>query len=122
MSVWDTYVMKTKIILANSWIQKTKKGYGGNRFDAFLQFFWEGVGYIIFCFFGCGCILVNKLFFLTKNRKWVYIRCHGLIFFPEGLIFRAGSDLSVNKIPRPQFFTKNDFFKGAIFRQFSNVF
>ena len=49
MSVWDTYGMKTEIILAKSWIQTPKEGYG-NRFDEFLTFFWKGVGYIIVCF------------------------------------------------------------------------
>ena len=41
MSVWDTYGMKTEIILAKSWIQTPKEGYG-NRFDEFLTFFLEG--------------------------------------------------------------------------------
>ena len=62
MSVWDTYGMKTEIILAKSWIQTPKEGYG-NRFDEFLTFFWKGVGYIILCFFGRGRILVKNLVF-----------------------------------------------------------
>ena len=45
VSVWDTYGMKTEIILAKSWIQTPKEAYG-NRFDEFLTFFWKGVGYI----------------------------------------------------------------------------
>ena len=45
MSVWDTYGMKTDIILAKNWIQTLKEGYG-NRFDEFLTFFWKGVGYM----------------------------------------------------------------------------
>ena len=58
MSVWDTYGMKTEIILAKRWIQMPKEGYD-NRFDEFLTFFWKRVGYIILCFFGRGRILVN---------------------------------------------------------------
>ena len=46
MSVWDTYGMKTEIILAKNWIQTLKEEYY-NRFDEFLTFFWKGVGYII---------------------------------------------------------------------------
>ena len=60
MSVWDTYGMKTEIILAKSWIQASKDGYG-NRFDEFSKFFWEGVGFIFFCLFaGRGRMLVKK--------------------------------------------------------------
>ena len=61
--------MKTDIILAKSWIQTLKEGYG-NRFDEFLTFFWKGVGYIILCFFGRGRILVKKIIswtFFSRN-------------------------------------------------------
>ena len=103
MSVWDTYGMKTEIILAKSWIQTPKEGYG-NRFDEFLTFFWKGVGYIILCF-GGAVGFWSKIVFLFPNifTKWVAIRPHGLIFFPEGLFFRAGSDPNVKKMSRPQF-------------------
>ena len=65
MSVWDTYGMKTEIILAKSFIQTQKEGYD-NRFDEFL-FFWKRVGYIILCFFWRGQILVKNHVFRTKN-------------------------------------------------------
>ena len=68
MSVWDTYGMKTDIILAKNWIQTLKEGYG-NRFDEFLTFFWKVVGYIILCFFGRGRILVKSDGFLTKFSR-----------------------------------------------------
>ena len=38
---------------------------------------------------------------LKKLTKLVAVKPHGLIFFPEGSIFRAGSDPSVKKMPRP---------------------
>ena len=41
MSVWDTYGMKTEIILAKSWIQTPKEGYD-NRFDEVLMFLGRG--------------------------------------------------------------------------------
>ena len=62
MSVWDTYEMKTEIILAKSCIQTPKEGYD-NRFDEFLMFFREGVGYIIVFFVGRGRIFVKNLIF-----------------------------------------------------------
>ena len=67
MSDWDTYGMKTEIILARSWIQTPKEGYD-NRFDEFLTFFWKGVGYIILCFFGARSDFDQKsvFFFSTK--------------------------------------------------------
>ena len=68
MSVWDTYGMKTEIILAKSWIQTPKEGYD-NRFDEFLTFFWKGVGYIILCFFGRGRIFVKNLVLHTNVSR-----------------------------------------------------
>ena len=62
--------MKTEIILAKSWIQTPKEGYG-NRFDEFLTFFWKGVGYIILCFFGCGRILVKTIVFCIFFHEMV---------------------------------------------------
>ena len=56
--------MKTEIILAKSWIQTPKEGYG-NRFDEFVTFFWKGVGYIILCFFGARSDFDQKSFFFT---------------------------------------------------------
>ena len=122
MSVWDTYGMKTEIILAKSWIQTPKEGYG-NRFDEFLTFFWKGVGYIILCFFGAVGFWYKKyIFFYNFCTKWVAVRPHGLIFNMEGSIFRARSDPSVNKNAQTSFLTKNDFFKNQIFCQFSLFF
>ena len=86
-----------------SWIQTPKEGYG-NRFDEFYMFFWKGVGYIIlyFCLarseFGQNSCFFDKMF-----TKWVAVRPHGLIFNMEGSIFRARSDPSVKKMPRPHF-------------------
>ena len=95
--------MKTEIILAKSWIQTPKEGYG-NRFDEFLTFFWKGVGYIILCFFGRGRIFVKNLVFLNKClTKWVALKPHGLIFNMAGSIFRARLIPSVKKMPRPHF-------------------
>ena len=60
--------MKTEIILAKTWIQALKEGYG-NRFDEFLTFFWKGVSYITLCFFGCRQILAkNHVFGTTFSR------------------------------------------------------
>ena len=61
MSVWDTYGMKMEIILAKSWIQTSKKGYG-IRFDVFLK--WVLV-YIFVWLRGRGRILVKNQGFLT---------------------------------------------------------
>ena len=66
MSLWDTYGMKTEIVLANIWIQTPKEGYD-KRFYYFLTFFWKGGGYIILCFLGRGWILVKNLFFFSNN-------------------------------------------------------
>ena len=68
MSVWDTYGMKTEIILAKSWIQTPKEGYD-NRFDEFLTFFWKGVGYIILCFFLVRTDFGQKSCHLTKKYE-----------------------------------------------------
>ena len=59
--------MKTEIILAKSWIQTPKEGYG-NRFDEFLTFFWKGVGYIILCFLGAVGFLTKNFFFHEMGR------------------------------------------------------
>ena len=96
MSVWDTYGMKTEIILSKSWIQTSRKGYG-TRSDEFLTFFGEGVGYITLCFFGRGLIFVKNHVLDKCFTKWVAVRPHGLIFNTEGSIFRARSDPSVKK-------------------------
>ena len=95
--------MQTDIILAKSWIQTTKEGHD-NRFDEFLTFFWKGVGYIILFFFWVRSNFGEKSNLLNKKlTKWVAVRSHGLIFNMEGLIFRARSDPSVKKMPRPHF-------------------
>ena len=61
MSAWDTYGMKAETILANSWIQTSKKGYG-NRFDELLFVVLGGVMYIVvFCW--RSRIFVKKMFF-----------------------------------------------------------
>ena len=65
MSVWDTYGMKTEIILAKSWIRTPKEGYG-NRFDEFLTFFWKGVGYIILCFCWARSDFGQKVWFFGQ--------------------------------------------------------
>ena len=73
MSVWDTYGMKTEIILAKSWIQTPKEGYD-NRFDEFLTFFWKGVGYRILYFFGAVgfwskmCFCVNFVHEMGRRK------------------------------------------------------
>ena len=50
MSVWDTYGMKTEIILAKSWIQTPKEGYD-NIFDDCLTILLEGGRVYNFVFF-----------------------------------------------------------------------
>ena len=104
MSVWDTYGMKTEIILAKGRIQTSKEGYD-NRFDEFLTFSWKGVGYIILCFFGARSDFGQKsiFFFYIFFTKWVAVRPHGLIFNMEGSIFRARSDPSLKQMPRLHF-------------------
>ena len=102
MSVWDTYGMKTDIILAKNWIQTLNEGYG-NRFDKFLTFFWKGVGYIFLFFLGCGRILVKNLFFNKRFTKWVAVRPHGLILNMAESIFRARLIPSVKKMPGTHF-------------------
>ena len=68
MSVWDPCGMKAEIILAKSWIQTPKEGYG-NRFDEFLKFCLEGGRAYNFVFFGRGRIFVNNRVFLTKCSR-----------------------------------------------------
>ena len=65
MSVWDTYGMKTGIVLAKNWIQTPKEGYD-NIFDDFLTFFWKGVGYIILCFLAARSDFHQKIMFFGQ--------------------------------------------------------
>ena len=67
MSVWDTYGMKTDIILAKNWIQTSEEG-DDNRCSELLFFLEKGVGYMILCFFGRSRFLVKHRF-LTKNSR-----------------------------------------------------
>ena len=94
--------MQTEIILGKSWIQTPKEGYG-YRFDEFLTFFGKGVGYIILCFFGAVGFWSKIVVFILFFTKLVAVRPHGLIFNMEGSIFRARSDPSVKRMPRPHF-------------------
>ena len=103
MSVWDTYGMKTEIVLAKNWIQTPKEGYD-NIFDDLLTFCWKGVGYIIVCFLGRGRIFTKNMFFFDKIfTQCVAVGPHGLTSNMEGSSFRARSDPSVNKMPRTHF-------------------
>ena len=65
MSVWDTYGMKTEIILAKIWIQTPKEGYD-NRFDELLMFLLEGGRvYNFVLFFGRGRFFYKNVVFST---------------------------------------------------------
>ena len=95
--------MKTDIILAKNWIQTSKEGYG-NRFDEFLTFLLQGGRVYDFVFFWARSDFCQKYCFLNNLfMKWVAVRPHRLIFNMEGSIFRARSDPSVKKMPRPHF-------------------
>ena len=103
MSVWDTYGMKTEIVLAKSWIQTPKEGYG-NRSDELLAFLLEGGRVYNFVFFGARSDFSQKSW-CSDNffTKWVAARPRGLIFNMAGPIFRARLIPSVKKMSRPQF-------------------
>ena len=95
--------MKTAIILAKSWIQTPKEGYG-NRFDEFLTFFLEGGRVYKLAFFWARSDFGQISWFLDKIfTKWVAVRPHGLIFNMAGSIFRFRLIPSVKKMPRPHF-------------------
>ena len=94
--------MKTEIILAKSWIQTPKEGYG-NRFYEFFDVFLEGGRVYNFEFFWVRSDVGQKQCLYKIIMKWVAVRPHGLIFNMEGSIFRARSDPSVKKMPRLHF-------------------
>ena len=68
MSVWDTFGMKTEIILGKTWIQTSRKGYG-NRFDEFLKFLLEGGRVYNFVFLLGAVFFVKNHMFCKKKKK-----------------------------------------------------
>ena len=101
MSAWDTYGMKTEIVLAKIWIQ-TPKNDTEIDLMSFCFFLKGGRVYNFVFFWGAVGFLSNILFFCTIFcTRWVAVRPHG--------------HPSVNKNAQTSFLTKNDFFKHHFF-------